>query len=64
MRLWRAEGIDLPVDRQLVFRLGWEPEKSRSQIRAKVLDFTADASRCGRYGLEHRYNRVIVLCID
>ena len=62
--LWRAERIDLPVDRQLVLRLVSGPEKSRSQIRGKVLDFTLDASRCGRRGLEHRYNRVIVLCID
>ena len=62
--LRRAKRIDLPVDRQLVLRLVWGPEKSRSQIRGKVLDFTAGKSRCDRRGLEHRHNRVIVLRLD
>ena len=62
--LRRAKRIDLPVDRQLVLRLAWELEKSRSQIRGKVLDFTAGKSRCDRRGLEHRHNRVIVLRLD
>jgi len=64
VRLWRAKRIDLPVDRQLVLRLAWELEKSRSQIRGKVLDSTAGKSRYDRHGLEHRHNRVIVLRID
>ena len=64
VRLWRAKRIDLPVDRQLVLRLVSGPEKSRSQIRGKVLDFTAGKLRYDRHGLEHRHNRVIVLRID
>ena len=64
VRLWRAKRIDLPVDRQLVLRRVWGPEKSRSQIRGKVLDFTAGKLRYDRYGLEHRHNRVIVLRLD